>query len=87
MANISKSYTPKLREGWSEIYVSKPIWQNNLLEQSWGLAIIEAQQWHKELPLIECVLKQMYQEFSMRVTKVTDSPTFCDKTENTSLFM
>ena len=35
----------------------------------------------------ECVLKQMYQECSMRVTKVADSPIFCDKTENTSLFM
>ena len=29
----------------------------------------------------------MYQECSMRVTKVADSPMFCDKTENTSLFM
>ena len=29
----------------------------------------------------------MYQECSMRVTKVDDSPMFCDKTENTSLFM
>ena len=33
-----------------------------------------------------CELKQMYQECSMRVTKVADSPMFCDKTENTSLF-
>ena len=31
-------------EEWTEIYVSKPIWQNNLLEQSWGFAIIKAQQ-------------------------------------------
>ena len=46
----------------------------------------EAQQ-HKKLPLIECVRKQMYQECSMRVTKVADSPMFCDRTENTSLFM
>ena len=29
----------------------------------------------------------MYQERSMRVKKVADSPMFCDKTENTSLFM
>ena len=29
----------------------------------------------------------MYQEYSMRVTKVADSPIFCDKTENTRLFM
>ena len=29
----------------------------------------------------------MYQECSMRVTKVSDSPMFSDKTENTSLFM
>ena len=35
----------------------------------------------------EFVLKQMYQECSMRVTKVADSPILCDKTENTSLFM
>ena len=28
----------------TEIYASKPIWQDNLLEQSWGFAIIEAQQ-------------------------------------------
>ena len=27
----------------------------------------------------------MYQELSMRVTKLADSPIFCDKTENTSL--
>ena len=33
MANINKSYTPKMREEWTEIYTSKPIWQNNLLEQ------------------------------------------------------
>ena len=29
----------------------------------------------------------MYQQFSMRVKKVSDSPVFYDKTENTSLFM
>ena len=29
----------------------------------------------------------MYQECSMRVKEVADSPMFCDKTENTSLFM
>ena len=29
----------------------------------------------------------MYQECSMRVTKVADSPIFCDKTENTRLFI
>ena len=29
----------------------------------------------------------MYQERSMRVKKVADSPMFCDKTENTSAFM
>ena len=29
----------------------------------------------------------MYQESSMRVTKVADSLIFCDKTENTSLLM
>ena len=29
----------------------------------------------------------MYQECSMRVTKVVDSPILCDKTENTSLFI
>ena len=29
----------------------------------------------------------MYQECSIGVTKVTDSPVFCDKTENTNLFM
>ena len=29
----------------------------------------------------------MYQECSIRVNKVTDSLIFCDKTENTSLFM
>ena len=29
----------------------------------------------------------MYQERSMRVKKVADSPMFCDKTENTRLFM
>ena len=29
----------------------------------------------------------MYQECFMRVRKVADSPIFCDKTENTSLFM
>ena len=52
-----------------------------------GFGIIEAQQQHKELPLIECVLKQMYQECSMWVTKEADSPIFCNKTENTSLFM
>ena len=33
-----------------------------------------------------CVEK-MYQERSIRVTKVADSLIFCDKTENTSLFM
>ena len=32
MANINKSYIPKMGEEWTEIYVSKPIWQNNLLE-------------------------------------------------------
>ena len=32
MANINKSYIPKMREEWTEIYASKPIWQNNLLE-------------------------------------------------------
>ena len=47
--------------------------------------MIEAQQYHNELPLIECVLKQMYHECSVRVTKVADSPIFCDKTKNTSL--
>ena len=31
-----------MREEWTEIYASKPMWQNNLLEQSWGFAIIEA---------------------------------------------
>ena len=86
MENINKSYTSKMREGWSEIYVSKPIWQNSLLEQSWAFAVIEAQQ-YEELPLIQCLLKQMYQECSMRVKKVADSPMFCDKSENTSLFM
>ena len=35
--------------------------------------------------MIECVLKQMHQEYSMMVTEVADSPIFCDKTE--SLFM
>ena len=29
----------------------------------------------------------MYQECFMRVTKVADSPVFCDKTENTNQFM
>ena len=48
---------------------------------------MKAQQKHKELPLIECELKQIYQEFSMRVTKVADSPIFCDKTKITSLFI
>ena len=42
---------------------------------------------NKELPLIECVLKQMYQGCIMRVTKVADAPIFCDENENTSLFM
>ena len=50
------------------------------------LCYYEAQQ-HKKLPLIECKLKQMYQECFMKVRKVADSPIFCDKTENTSLFM
>ena len=36
---------------------------------------------------MKCALKEMYQECSMRVTKVADSPMFCDKTENTSLFI
>ena len=44
MVNINKSYTPKMREKWSKIYASKPIWQNSLLEWSWDFAIIEAQQ-------------------------------------------
>ena len=29
MANIKKSYIPKMREEWTEIHASKPIWQNN----------------------------------------------------------
>ena len=29
----------------------------------------------------------MYQEFSIGVTKWTDLPIFCEKTEDTSLFM
>ena len=29
MVNINKYYIPKMREGWTEIYASKPIWQNN----------------------------------------------------------
>ena len=29
----------------------------------------------------------MYQECFMRVTKVADSPIFCDQTENTSLLL
>ena len=33
-----------MREEWTKMYASKPIWQNNLLEWSWGFAIIEAQQ-------------------------------------------
>ena len=32
MANINKFYIPKMRGEWTEIYASKPIWQNNLLE-------------------------------------------------------
>ena len=84
MVNINKSYTPKMREKWSKIYASKPIWQNSLLEWSWDFAIIEAQQSDKGLPLTECVLKHIYQECSMRVTKVADSLIFCDKTENIS---
>ena len=87
MAYINKSSTLKMREEWTEIYASKPISQNNLLEQSWFFAIIKAQQQHKELPVIEYLPKQMYQKCSMRLTNVTDSPILCDKTENTSLFM
>ena len=59
---------------------------NQYDKTAYSFAIIEIQQ-HKEFPLIECVLKQMYQECSMRVTKVADSPMFCDKTENISIFM
>ena len=59
---------------------------NQYDKTAYSFAIIEIQQ-HKEFPLIECVLKQMYQECSMRVTKVADSPMFCDKTENTNQFM
>ena len=32
MANINKSYIPKMMEEWTEIYTSKPISQNNLPE-------------------------------------------------------
>ena len=32
MANINKSYTPKMREEWTEIYASKLKWQNSILE-------------------------------------------------------
>ena len=32
MANINKSYIPKMREEGTEIYASKPTWQRDLLE-------------------------------------------------------
>ena len=51
-----------MREDWTEIYATKPILQNSLLEYTWRFTIIEAQQWHKELPLTECLLKQTHQE-------------------------
>ena len=44
MANINKSHKPKMREEWTVIYASKPIRKNKLLEESWGFAIVKAQQ-------------------------------------------
>ena len=33
-----------MREEWTEVHVSQPVWLSNLLEYGWGFAAIEAQQ-------------------------------------------